>query len=72
MSNRTNLKESDSRHHLLKIKDMLGGVIEHAREDVEKVTDAKAQALFETTAEVLEGLVHAYDHAMAKTEAAWR
>lgn len=32
----------------------------------------KAQALFETTAEVLGGLVHAYEHAEKKTEPAWQ
>jgi hypothetical protein len=48
---------------------MLNSVVQHAREDVEKVTDPKARPLFETTAEVLEGLMGAYEHAMAKTEA---
>lgn len=39
---------------------------------VSKVTDPKAQALFETTAEVAEGLVRAYDHFEQKSEPAWR
>lgn len=43
--------ESDLRHHTIKIRGMLNDVIEHAREDVGKVNDPKAQALFETTAE---------------------
>jgi hypothetical protein len=51
---------------------MLKDVVEHAREDVAKVTDPKAQALFETTAEVVQGLVQAYDHFEQKSEAAWR
>ena len=47
-------------------------LIEHLREDVGKVTEPKAQALFETTAEVLTGLVKALDDYEKKNEAAWR
>ena len=36
-------------------------MINHAREDVPKITDPKAQALFGTTAEVLIGLRKAHD-----------
>jgi hypothetical protein len=36
-------------------------LIEHLRGDVGKVTEPKAQALFETSAEVLTGLVKAFD-----------
>jgi hypothetical protein len=64
--------EKDPRRETARIKTMLKEVIEHAREDVGKVTDPKAQALFETTAEVAEGLVRAYDHFEQKSEAAWR
>jgi hypothetical protein len=64
--------ETDPLSHTARIKTMLKEVSEHAREDVAKVTDPKAQALFETTAEVLQGLVQAYDHFEQKSEAAWR
>ena len=47
-------------------------IIKHLREDVGKVTEAKAQALFETSAEVLTGLVQAFDDYEKKTERAWR
>lgn len=40
---------------------MLDDTRRHAREDVGKIEDPKAQALFETTAEVLTGLITAYD-----------
>jgi len=66
------LGETDPRHHTARIKSMMKDVIEHAREDVAGITDPKAQALFETTAEVLQGLVHAYDHFEEKSEPAWR
>ena len=52
--------ESDPLHHTAKIKKMLNDVAQHACEDVEKVNEPKAQALFETTAEVLKGLITAY------------
>jgi hypothetical protein len=46
--------------------------MEHARQDVAKVDDPKAQALFETTAEVLAGLKKAYEHFEQGTEGAWK
>ena len=62
---------SDPRFHAAALKKMLGTVIRYAREDVERVTDPKAQALFETTAEVLSGLTTAYDHYEQRSEPAW-
>ncbi len=72
MASRINLPESDPRRHTAKIKDMLSGVTQHVREDVGKIDDPRAQALFETTAEVLQGLMKAYDDFDAKTERAWK
>ena len=46
--------------------------MQHIREDVTKVSDPKAQALFETSAEVLGGLITAYEHFEQKSEPAWR
>jgi hypothetical protein len=63
--------ESDPRHHTQKLKQMLNDTAEHARQDVSKVSDPKAQALFETTAEVLKGLVKAFDDFEQKRERAW-
>jgi hypothetical protein len=51
---------------------MLNDVIQHVREDVGKVNDPRAQALFETTAEVLRGLTTAYEHFEQRGEQAWR
>jgi len=47
-------------------------LIQHMRRDVQKVNEPKAQALFETSAEVLQGLVTAYEHYEAGKEAAFR
>jgi hypothetical protein len=40
---------------------MLNETANHAREDVAKIWDPKAQALFETTAEALLGLARAFE-----------
>jgi hypothetical protein len=72
MADRMKYPEGDPRHHTPKIKGMLADVARHAREDVSKVTDPQARALFETTAEVLDGLIRAYDHAEQKAEPAWK
>lgn len=72
MPNPSQFPENDPRHHTAKIKEMLNGIIEHARSDVDKVNDPKAQALFETTAEVLTGLKTAFDHFETRSEKAWQ
>ncbi len=64
--------ESDPRTHTANIKRMLNDVINHLHEDEGKVQDPKAQALFETTAEVLRGLVTSYDHYEKRSEGAWK
>jgi hypothetical protein len=70
--NNPDFPENDPRHHTANIKRMLDDTAQHAREDVEKVQDPKAKALFETTAEVLGGLRKAYDDFERKNEGAWR
>jgi hypothetical protein len=72
LMNSSDFPENDPRHHTANIKRMLDDTAQHAREDVEKVQDPKAKALFETTAEVLGGLRKAYDDFERKNEGAWR
>ena len=62
----------DPREHTRRIKDMLRQTMEHVRQDVPRVSDPKAQALFETSAEVLGGLITAYEHFEQRSEEAWR
>ena len=59
-------------HHTQKIKAQMLQRIDHLREDVGKVTEPKARALFETSAEVLTGLVKALDDYEKRNEEAWR
>ena len=51
---------------------MLEDLITHVRRNVDSVNEPKAQALFETTAEVLIGLRTAYEHYEVGSEKAFR
>jgi len=64
--------ENNPIHHTQKIKAQMRQLIDHLRNDVGKVTEPKAQALFETSAEVLTGLVKAFDDYEDKAEKPWR
>jgi hypothetical protein len=70
--NRLQFTENDPRHHTAKLKGMLSQIIQHAREDVMKIDDPRGRALFEVTAEVLEGLAKAFRYYEEKSEPAWR
>ncbi len=59
-------------HHTQKLKAQMRQLIEHLRQDVAKVPEPKAQALFETSAEVLTGLVKAFDDYEQQSEPAWQ
>ena len=59
-------------HHTQKLKAQIRQLVEHLRADVGKVTEPKAQALFETSAEVLTGLVKAFGDYEQQHEQAWR
>ena len=62
----------NTRHHTQKLKSQMRDLIAHLRADAGKVSEAKAQALFETSAEVLTGLVKAFDDYEEKNEDAWK
>jgi hypothetical protein len=50
MPDRMQYDESDPRQYPQKLKQMLKDTAQHARENVSKISDPKAQALFETSA----------------------
>lgn len=62
----------DPRYHTANITATLDDLIAHLRKDVDAFDEPKAQALFETSAEVLEGLRTAFRHYDAGSEAAMR
>ena len=63
---------NDPRHHTRQMKQRLQETVEHLRADVEKVDEPSLKAMFETSAEVLGGLVKAFSDYEKKNEAAWR
>jgi hypothetical protein len=64
--------DSNPRHHTQKMKQELQEVVDHLREDVAKVDEPQFQAMFETSAEVLSGLIKAFSDYEQKNERAWR
>lgn len=71
MASQNQVPGGDPREHTAHLRSMLAEVVQHARDDIGKVTEPKAQALFETTAEVCTGLLTAYQH-YEQNEPAWR
>jgi hypothetical protein len=65
-------QESDPRHHTQKMRRLLGETVGHLREDIGKVDDLQFKAMFETSAEVLSGLIKAFEHYEQRSEQAWR
>ena len=64
--------DTDPRHHTAKMKQRLTETISHLRSDIDKVDEPRFKAMFETAAEVLGGLVKAFDDYERKSESAWR
>jgi uncharacterized membrane-anchored protein YhcB (DUF1043 family) len=64
--------DRDPRHHTQKMKKRLQETIDHLREDIDKVDEPQLKAMFETSAEVLGGLVKAFSDYEQKNESAWR
>ena len=59
-------------HHTQKMKTRLQEIVTHLRQDIQKVDEPQLKAMFETSAEVLSGLMKAFSDYEKKNEAAWR
>lgn len=68
----TSEADRDPRHHTQNMQARLEEIIDHLREDLEKVDEPQLKAMFETSAEVLAGLVKAFRDYEQKNESAWR
>ncbi len=64
--------ERNPRHHTQRMKKRLQETVDHLRSDIQKVDEPQLKAMFETSAEVLNGLVKAFGDYEKKNEAAWR
>jgi hypothetical protein len=63
---------SDPVQHSRNLQKQLGELIDHARQDIDRVSEPRFQALLETSAEVLSGLRTAFEHYDQGSEKAWR
>jgi hypothetical protein len=59
-------------HHTRKMQRAMQELRDHLREDIEKVDEPQFKAMFETSAEVLGGLIKAFRDYEQKNESAWR
>jgi len=66
------IASKDPKAHTANVRREFRMLISHLREDIDKVDEPKAQALFETTAEVLTALDTAFQHYEQKSEQAWK
>lgn len=64
--------DRDPRHHTQKMQKAFEELKDHLREDIEKVDEPQLKAMFETSAEVLAGLVKAFRDYEQRNESAWR
>jgi hypothetical protein len=68
----TSTADKNPQHHTRNMKKRLSEILNHLRSDVEKVDEPQLRAMFETSAEVLGGLIKAFSDYEKKNEAAWR
>lgn len=66
------ISSSNPREHSENIRSELQKIRDHLRKDIGKTDDPKAMALFETSAEVINGLITAFTHFEQKSEEAWK
>jgi hypothetical protein len=65
-------EDRNPQHHTQNMKKRLQDDVDHLRADVRKVEEPQLAAMFETSAEVLTGLIKAFGDYEKKNEAAWR
>jgi hypothetical protein len=64
--------DRNPQHHTQNMKKRLSEAVTHLRTDIGKVDEPQLKAMFETSAEVLGGLIKAFDDYEKKDETAWR
>lgn len=67
-----NPETSDPKAHAAALRTEIGRLAQNMRGSVNKTDDLRAKALFETSAEVLEGLGTAFLHFEQGKEEAWK
>ncbi|KFL29458.1 hypothetical protein JP75_21130 [Devosia riboflavina] len=64
--------DRDPRHQTQQMQQRLQELMDHLRQDIEKVDEPQLKAMFETSAEVLGGIKKAFSDYESKNESAWR
>jgi ferric iron reductase protein FhuF len=64
--------DRDPQHHTQKMQKALQEIKDHLRKDIQKVDEPQLKAMFETSAEVLGGLIKAFRDYEQKNEPAWQ
>lgn len=59
-------------YHTQNMQKRLRDEVNHLREDIKKIDDPQLKAMFETSAEVLNGLIKAFSDYEKKNEQAWK
>lgn len=62
----------DASVHVRKMRQRFKETADHLREDIDIINDPQCKAMFETAAEVLLGLIKAFDDFSKKNEKAWK
>ena len=65
-------EDKNPAHHVQNMKKRLQETVDHLRADIGKAPEPQLAAMFETSAEVLGGLIKAFSDYEKKNEAAWR
>ena len=68
----TNEQQMSPREHAERIAHLVHEAADEAKADIERVNDPKAQALFETVREVLNGTSKALEDYAQQREPVWR
>ena len=70
-----NMKTTESKNpleHTSNIKEEFAKLSSHLRHDIEKIEEPQAKAMFEVSAEVIDGLQKAFTDYEQKNESAWQ
>ncbi|KTC75243.1 hypothetical protein Lbir_0617 [Legionella birminghamensis] len=58
--------------HINKLQKSFQEQVDHLRKDIKEIDEPQCKALFETSAEVISGLIKAFEHYKNKSEEAWK
>jgi hypothetical protein len=70
MASKNNANEDE--HHSNKVHQMMNELVDYLRSDIPKLAHPQLKAIFETSAEVVTGLMKTIKDFQGKNEEAWR